>query len=285
MTVGKELMSVRPHVSFSEWQLWQECQWRWMRDYREERRSSVYSSHLEFGKAVHDALEKFKDPEAEKNPTVEETCAIFEEKFRTRYLKVRDRDKKPLTDGEVEDWVLAGHRIIENLHHCEEPESAEVLFVEYPLMEKIARTDDVEVKFKGYIDLVIKTKDKRGNSIVYIVDYKTCSWGWPRAKRQDERLASQIRLYKHFFSKRFKLDPKNVRTAFVLLKRTPSRPEDVAEFLPVSAGPKTVMRAVDGLNRAVTGMQSNDYKKNRDACVNPFGDVCPYYDTVLCLND
>jgi len=278
-------VGVRPHISFSEWGLWKECQWRWMRDYREERRSQIYGVNLEFGKAVHDALEKFKHPEVEKNLNLSDSCDLFESKFRSRYIEIRDKDKKPLTDKEIDEWVVAGRRIIENLHHCGEIEEAQVLFVEYPLMEKISRTDDVEIKFKGFIDLVIKTKDKKGKSIVYIIDYKTCSWGWPRAKRQDEHLASQIRLYKHFFSKRFNLDPRNVKTAFALLKRVAKNPEQTTEFFSISAGPKTVMRAVSNLNSAITGMQSNDYKKNREVCINRYGDRCAYYQTDLCLDD
>jgi hypothetical protein len=79
------------------------------------------------------------------------------------------------------------------------------------------------MKFKGFIDMVIKTKDKRGNTILYICDFKTCSWGWPVEKKQDRNLQYQILLYKHFLCKKFDLDPKFVRTAFVLLKRKPGK--------------------------------------------------------------
>ncbi len=269
---------------------WNTCQWRWFRDYREGRAARIYSEHLEFGTAIHAALEHLKPTvkqlrEGACAPSIDSGKRIFEERFRSSYGKVRDRCKKPLTDKQIDEMVEAGYRVLDNLHHCKELTDAEVVFVEHPLRIKIDRTDEVEIDFKGFIDLVIRSKDKRGNSVLWVVDYKTCSWGWPKEKKQDENLQSQLRLYKHFLSKSFNLDPKQIRTAFVLLKKRPSDPKKAVEWLPISSGDKTVMRSVLRLNEAVTGMMSNDYTKNRDACINPFGEACPYLGTDLCLND
>jgi len=263
-----------------------------MRDYLEERRAEVYSVNLEFGSAIHDALEKYKDPERhkgenEKKPklTIEQICTNFEESFRKKYGRVKDKDPRALSDKEIDLLVMSGKRILKHIDEVAELDQTKVLFVEHKLMEKIDRTDDVKIKFKGFIDIVLKTKDKRGNSIVILCDYKTCSWGWNREKRSNEALQAQLRLYKHFFSKKFKLDPKNVKTAFVLLKKTPRGKDHPVEWLPFSSGDKTTMRAVLKLNEAITGMQSNDYKKNRNACKNPYGDICPYFGTDLCSDD
>jgi hypothetical protein len=276
----------RPHISFSEFMLWNECHWRWMRDYLEGRRAPIYSVHLEFGSCVHDALETYKDPDNEdERPAVEQICETFEVKFREKYGKIRDKDKYDLSDEDIDEFVEAGINIIRNIDSCSELAESKVLFVEHKLMEKIDRTDDVDIKFKGFIDIVIKTKDKRGNSVIYICDYKTCSWGWNRKKRDSEELKYQLRLYKHFFSKKFNVKPNLVKTAFILLKRRPKDPSKPIEWLPFPSGNKTTMRAVLKLNEAITGMQTNDYKKNRSACTNKFGDTCPYYGTDLCLDD
>jgi len=184
----------------------------------------------------------------------------------------------------MDEWVLVGKHVITKLHTLKELDDARVLFVEHQIYEDIDRTDDVKTKFKGFIDVVIKTKDKRGNSVVYICDYKTCSWGWSIEKKRDENLQMQLRLYKHFFCKQFKLDPKQVRCSFILLKRKP-KGDNVADWLAISAGPKTVKRAVDNLNKAVTGMNSGVYKKNLNACINDYNDVCPYFGSDLCPKD
>lgn len=245
----------------------------------------MYSCYLTFGSAVHDALEKYKSNEDEIKLSLNECIEKFEESFREKYLKIRDRDKKPLSDEEIEEWVLAGKRILTNIDNCSKLSEATVLFVEYQLLEPIDRTDDVKIKFKGFIDIVIKSKDKRGKTILFICDYKTCTWGWTVEKKRDENLQMQLRLYKYFFCKKFKLNHKEVRTAFILLKRTPKDEKNVADFFEFSSGPKTMMRAVDKLNKAITGMQTNDYKKNRNACINKWGDTCPYYQTDLCTKD
>lgn len=273
--------------------MWKACQWRWSLDYYEGRRSRVNGVYLTFGSAIHDALETLKDPKQKKaRPEIQDICWVFEVKFRSGLYSYLDEEnkklelagRKKLTSSVIQNFVDAGNRIIKNLHHCNEIEDAEVLFVEHPIFINIDRSDDVNIKFKGFIDIVLRTKDKRGKSIIYICDYKTCSWGWGRDKRTNEDLAAQIRLYKHFFSKEFNINPNLIKCSFILCKRTPKTPETAVEFLPISAGKKTVARAVNNINLAITGMNSGNFTKNRNECTNAFGDVCPYFNTVDCPN-
>lgn len=266
---------------------WRSCQQRWHLDYEEGHRAPVFGVHLDFGTSVHGAIEKYK---TRKDPiTLEAAVKLFEEKFVKLYdansAKYEERDRKQ----PAEVFLEAGKRILESLDKCEELASAEVVYNEFKLQLPIERTDDVKIEFKGYIDLVIKTKDKRGNTILYICDFKTCSWGWPREKRQDRDLQAQLFFYKHFLCKKFDLDPGNVRCAFVLLKKRPAKGAEVVEFFPVSAGPVSVQRALNVLNSDITEMaeRSKDgkYKKNWNACVNDFGQRCPYSGTMLCRKE
>ena len=282
--------------------MWCDCEHRWSLDYLEARRAPVFSKYMDFGTSLHDALEKYKNPNKEEKISLEEACDTFERTFReampetaayekANYDKLPEEDQKPhkapLTPKEINEWIIVGKHVLRKLHTLKELDDARVLFVEHAIMMPIDRTDGIETNFKGFIDIVIKTKDKRGKSVVYICDYKTCSWGWSIEKKRDEKLQMQLRLYKHFFCKEFNIDPKQVRCAFILLKRVHSKknPDNVADWLAISAGPKTVKRAVDNLSKAITGMNSGVYKKNLKMCVNDYGDVCPYKDTPLCLKD
>ena len=256
-----------------------------MRDYREGRRAPVHSIHLTFGTCIHNAIEKLKPPPKKESLPLDQVLTEFEEKFRQSMGKLMTDGLVSSEQKDVDELVAAGKNILTYLDSCKELSEGIVLFSEAPLLEKIERTDDIDIKFKGFVDLVLKMKDKKGKTIIYICDWKTCSWGWGKEKRQDEDLQAQLRLYKHFFCKKHNLDPKLVKTAFILLKKRPKVKEEPVEFFPVSTGNVTMMRAVERLNVAISGMESNDYKKNRKACINPFGEKCPYMNTPLCTND
>ncbi|MHB8407874.1 MAG: PD-(D/E)XK nuclease family protein [Acidiferrobacterales bacterium] len=275
---------MRPYVSFSEWGNFRECQQRWRLDYVEGHRRAVFGIHLDFGVCIHEAIEHYK---TRKDPvTLEQAIAKFQEKFLELHAKNHDKYSDREQKQECEDFVKMGTQILQHFDECKELAEAAVIYNEKELFLPIDRSDGLDIKFKGYIDMVIKTKAKNGDTVLYIVDFKTCSWGWDREKRQDKHLQAQLFLYKHFLCKEFSLDPKQVRCAFVLLKKKPRKDDPHVEFMPISAGPVSVQRALDDLNTDITYMkqavESGNFVKNRKACVNAFGQRCAYLDTNLC---
>lgn len=268
--------------------LWRKnCQQRWNLDYNtpDLERRSIFSVHFDFGTAIHEGVEVYK---ARKN-SVDLPTAIthFKEHF-NRLLDQNfekygsDKDK----ESERKFFIDAGQNILENLHKCEELWNSQVVYNEHELILPIDRTDGTSVNFKGFIDMVIKSKSKTGKDVLYIIDFKSCSWGWNLEKKQDPDLHAQLFLYKHFLCKKFDLDPKFVRCAFVLLKKKPAKGSPVVEFFPVSAGPVVVQRALDNLNSDLTDiderMKSGSFIKNRESCIDSYGNTCPYYDSVHC---
>lgn len=260
------------------------CQWRWKLDYLEGKRAKNYGVHLDFGTSIHAAIEVFK---TRKDPvSLDEAIAVFETTFNKcwedNYEKYEGRDKEAKKD----DFLLSGKVILQRFDECKELKEAEVVYNEHELFLPIDRTDEVKINFKGFIDMVIKTKDKRGNTILYVCDFKSCSWGWPLEKKQDRDLQYQLLLYKHFLCKKFNLDPTLVRTAFVLLKKKSRKGDSPVEFMPVSAGPVSTQRAIDQLNSDLTTIdvriQDGKFVKNRKECTNKFGQTCPYKSSEHC---
>lgn len=279
---------MRPHISFSEWGMFRNiCQHRWKLDYLEGSRSKIYSIHMDFGTAVHECLELSRS----RKPTLtkEEAIPHFEKKFKELLKENLSNYREKEKTADQEFFFNAGRNILTRFDECQELAEAEVVYNEFPLQLPIERSDDIKIDFKGFVDMVIKTKDKRGNTILYVCDFKTCSWGWDREKRQDKELHFQILLYKHFICKKFSLDPKNVKTAFVLLKKRPPKQGSPVEFFPISAGLVSVQRALDELDRDITTMataiDTGKFEKNRKSCVNAFGDRCPHMDSVRCPKD
>lgn len=271
-----------PHVSYTALECWKACQWRWRLDYLEERRSEAYGIYMDFGTCLHRTAERLVVRKGIK--PIGYPAKHFERLF--RYLYRHNHTLYPERDHKVdlEGMVTAGVRIVNDL--LLSPELAESMIVhsEYQLLVPINRTDGVEVAFKGFIDLLVVGKDGRGKPVLYVCDYKTCSWGWNREKVEEKK--SQLLLYKHFICKQLDLDPDETRIAFILLKRKPGKDKLSVEWLRVSAGSTSTQDALDGMNRAITEMvhreKDDSFLKNRDACVNDYGDVCPYYETELC---
>jgi hypothetical protein len=272
-------------ISYSSWMAFRTgCHHRFFLDQVEGHRQNVYGVHLDFGTAIHAAIEKHK---TRKDPcTVEEACSLFAQRFTELWGKNHDRYEKKDQELNPADFIRSGNFILQHFHECKELAEAEVVYNEHKLNIPIERTDGLTLNFKGYIDMVIKTKGKRGETLLYIVDFKSCSWGWPKEKWQDRNLQFQLFLYKHFLCKKFNLEPEQVRCAFVLLKKKPRKDDCPVQFAPVSAGPVSVQRALDALSSDLTDikarLESNSWKKDRSQCINSFGQRCPYLETDHC---
>lgn len=271
--------------------LWRNgCQHRWRLDVLEKMGRQNYGLAMDFGTALHETIENYWNRSG--NKPEGDPKDFFEGRFRKlldqNTAKYREKEQEQLAKDGPNNLISSGYYILDKFNENEELASAEILYNEYKLMVPIDRDDGITVNFKGFIDMVIKTKDKRGNTILYVCDFKTCSWGWPIEKKNNKELHFQILLYKHFICKKFNLDPKGVRTAFVLLKKRPPKGTPPIEFFPISAGPVSVQRALDAINSDITEMADRtarmDFKKNRDFCVNDFGDVCPHKGTENCVD-
>jgi len=148
----------------------------------------------------------------------------------------------------------------------------ELVAVEEKLYDPIEGSD---LNFKGFIDLVIKTKD----GITHIIDWKTCSWGWDSRRRSDKLVTYQLTLYKHFWCEKHGVNPSQVQTHFALLKRTAK--SNLVEIFEVSNGTKKVQNALKLLNKALYNIKKSNFIKNKLSCYGKFG-KCEYYKTKHC---
>jgi hypothetical protein len=135
---------------------------------------------------------------------------------------------------------------------------------------------DLKINFKGYIDAVIET-EKRGQKIYWVLDWKTSGpRGWDSRKRRDFLIQSQVGFYKQFWAARENVELKDVRCAYVILKRN-TKPERCVNFLPVSVGPKFVEKSDKLLLSMVKSVRAKLFLKNRNSCM-----FCPFFNTEHC---
>ena len=132
-----------------------------------------------------------------------------------------------------------------------------VYSTEEKLFEDISFKD---YKFKGYVDLVLKTEDGK----YHVIDWKTCSWGWNQRKKNDKMVTYQLTYYKHFFAKKHNIQPEDIETYFILLKRTAKK--DNVEVFKTTSGQKKTENALNFLTKALYNINSENYFKTRLSC-------------------
>ncbi len=251
------------HVSYSELKNWHTCPFYHKLTYVDRVRLFKGNEHTAFGNAVHDTCENML---LNKNLKAEEY-------FLDQYKKVIQKlsaddyefDKKLVLEMKEQGLMLL-------------PQIKPALdeyFGKYKVFateEKLFEDVDYEdYKFKGFVDLVLMTEDGK----CHVIDWKTCSWGWDYKKKNDKMVTYQLTLYKHFFAKKYNLDPANIETHFALLKRTAKK--NNVEFFRVTSGKKKTENALNFLQKALYNISNKNYLKNRLSC-----NRCEFYKTKHC---
>ena len=237
------------HVSYSELKNWHTCPFYHKLTYIDRVRLFKGNEHTAFGNAVHDTCENML---LNKNLKVEEH-------FLDQYKKVIQKlsaddyefDKKLVLEMKEQGLMLLP-QIKPALD--EYFGKYKVFATEEKLFEDVEYED---YKFKG------------------VIDWKTCSWGWDYKKKNDKMVTYQLTLYKHFFAKKYDLDPANIETHFALLKRTAKK--NNVEFFRVTSGKKKTENALNFLQKALYNISNKNYLKTRLSC-----NRCEFYKTEHC---
>tara|TARA_B100000282_G_scaffold117433_1_gene83567 strand:- start:273 stop:1031 length:759 start_codon:yes stop_codon:yes gene_type:complete len=239
------------HISYSELKTWAECPYKRKLIYQDRIKKFIGNNFTAFGRALHFLCEnlvhdKVEDPEDFFNLAFEkELETIGKEEDDELTTQMREQA------GSIHPQIMP--ELTKNFGEFE------VFSVEEKLYENID-DGDVPYKFKGFIDLVIKTEDGK----YHIIDWKTCSWGWDAKKRSDKYIAYQLTLYKKYFCTKHNIDPKKVETYFGLLKRTAKK--DNVEIFRVTSGPRKVDNATKLLTTALIHISKGNHVKDRRSC-------------------
>ena len=133
-----------------------------------------------------------------------------------------------------------------------------------------------ELKFKGFIDAIIKS-NINGKEKYWIIDWKTTGpRGWYADKRRDFLTQAQIGLYKKFWSERENIPLKSVGCGYALLKRN-TKQEKTAWFMTVSVGPKFITKTDKLIESMIKSVSKGLNLKNRSNCR-----FCSFYQTEHC---
>jgi len=242
-------------ISFSELKNWKECPHRHKLIYVDKLPHFSGNEFTAFGTAIHSVCEQVV-PDSSKN-----ALEIFELSFLNELITLK-KDGHEIDKSLVDDMRTQAKPICEQVLPAvkEHFGEFEVVSVEEQLLEDMSDIKSFGKKFKGFIDMVIKTPDDK----YHIIDWKTCSWGWNRDKKSDPMTTYQLTYYKNYFSKKHNIDMKDIETYFVLLKRTAKK--DNVEVLKVTSGPRKVENSLKVLQNAVINIERGMSIKNRLNC-------------------
>lgn len=267
----------KPHISYSEVRNWRECSYRHKLQQIDKIDMFKPSPYLDFGTNVHEGCESFlKESSIPRQKLLENISAAWKEFGFDDPAWVEKQPGwykyKPLSV-----WLEWANLMWDDIPGFldETFPGWETVEAEEELYENI---EDRELKFKGFIDAIIKVPKKRGTGHKYwILDWKTANaYGWRSSKKRDPLVQAQLILYKHFWSKKHNIDPKDVGCAFVLLKRG-GKPGKVCSLVEVSAGPKATEKAEKLVSNMISSVHRGMFLKNRNSC-----SFCEYKETEHC---
>lgn len=273
MTEFTELPTGKPHVSFSEFSDWKACTYRHKLIHVLKLGADDPSPFLSYGTALHAGCENFLKTRVMDVSIALKIIDEDWEKHSKFWKEQASRNNQEFLPVDV--WREQAIRALNDLPDFFDSTfpNWEIIDAEHALYEQIENTTHA---FKGYIDCVIKTTNKKGKTLVWIIDFKTCIWGWKREKIQDPIVRSQLVYYKHFWAKKTGSDPKNVRCGFLLLKRTAKKGKS-CQLITVSAGDLTMKRSLLVINNMLSSIKRGIALKNRQSCL-----YCQFKDTDKC---
>lgn len=267
----------KKHVSFSEIKMWKECAYKHKLTHIDKIDVFEPSPFLDFGTAVHEGCESLVE---KKTPNRDKLILDIRNAWQEHGFD--DPEWVANQPGwykyaPVDEWVEWANNMWDDIPAFLDKEFPgwETVKAEEELYEDI---EGFDIKFKGFIDAIIKVPKKKGDGWIYwILDWKTANaYGWKRQKKQDILMTAQLILYKHFWSRKHDIPLNDVRCGFILLKRG-GKPGNMCDIVNVSVGPKSLDKGLKMMRSMIKNVQKQFSLKNRNSCT-----YCPYKDTEHC---
>lgn len=232
------------------------------------------SIHTAFGKALHSTCEKIfkQEKEGTFDYAADFSTNFTKEIFSVPALKAEftsEAGEKTFKEFEQQGKELA---VLAFPAAQEYFGDFEFVSAEENIMEDIEEYKIDDYKFKGYIDLIIRTKK---DNVYHIIDWKTCSWGWEPQRKADAMTTYQLTYYKHFYGKKQNIPADKIETHFGLLKRTAKK--DRIEIFRVTSADKKTSNALKLLQECVYNVDHERFIKNKTSCAK-----CAFHKTVHC---
>tara|TARA_R110000822_G_scaffold25025_4_gene75944 strand:+ start:426 stop:1253 length:828 start_codon:yes stop_codon:yes gene_type:complete len=183
--------------------------------------------HFVFGTAMHEAIQHYLQTMYDKSAAKADNIDIrnfFKGKMTDEYnkYKKKNKDRHFSTPEQMNEFFQDGVAILEWFKKHKRgrkaffsPRQSELVGIEIPLILQPIK-ERPNIKYMGYVDLVIKDKNS-GEYTIY--DIKTSTKGWSKWEKGDTTKSQQLLLYKNYYSELFKVPKDKINIEFFIVKR------------------------------------------------------------------
>ena len=257
-------------ISYSQFALWCQCPYSWKLQYVDKALPFTDNIHTLFGTSMHEVLQEYikvmytsSIKEADKLILHEE----LEDRLKKNFMEIKMRNggEDFCSKDEMTEFYNDGLRILEFFKRKRgdyfSKKGYELLGIETALNYDLPNN----LKFKGFIDLIIK--DNIRNRIK-IIDIKTSSWGWNKYTKADKNKTDQLLLYKSFYAKQFDVPLDRIDVEYFIVKRklyenTDFPQKRIQKFVPANGKPS--------INKVLVRLQ-----KFMEECYDKDGNIIPH---------
>ncbi len=280
-------------ISFSQLSMYSECPKKWSLQYKEGFKQFSSTIHTIFGTALHEVIQHYLTVYYDQNGTAADkinTSEMFEDVFREEYAKQYKSNNKQhfSTPIELREFYDDGVEIIRDLAKNRGKHFSKrgwyLIGCEVPLVLN-PHPKLPNVVYQGFLDAVLYHEP---TNKIYIIDFKTSTFGWGDKEKKNEIKQFQLLLYKKYFSEHFNFPLENIEVEFFIVKRKLYESEDfvikrIQKFKPASGKIKMKKAEQAMLNFIEEAFDQNGFKQvEHQPKINNNCKYCPFHKTHLC---
>ena len=208
-------------ISYSQYNQWVTCPYKWKLNYIDELGEYTDSIHTMFGTSMHEVLQTYLT--VMYNDTVKMADALPLEKMllhrmKTNYNQIMDRNGGEVfcEQSDMEEFYQHGLVILEwfkkKRGNYFSKKGYELVGIEVPIDYNLPN----DIKFIGYMDVVLYNKV---SGRYKIIDIKTSTMGWNKWMKADKNKTDQLLLYKQFYGAQHEIPLDKIDVEYFIVKR------------------------------------------------------------------
>ena len=250
-------MGKMKRVSYSQYNQWITCPYKWKLNYVDELGTYTDSIHTLFGTSMHEVLQTYLT--VMYNDTIKMADALplddmLLHRMKHNYTTIMEKNggEEFCKQDEMEEFYQHGLLILDWFKKKRamyfSKKSCELVGIEVPINYELSNG----IKFIGYMDIVLydTVRDR-----YKIIDIKTSTMGWNKYQKADKNKTEQLLLYKKFYGAENNISLDKIDVEYFIVKRKLYEKLDFPQrrvqlFSPASGKP-SVNKVTNNLNQFI----------------------------------